>query len=519
MIFKNKTKKVKTFEIIAAGITIFLLASIIAIPTSEAGVNPTTTLKITKLTTGGGDTFDFTVTGPTSYNPSINTAGDSGLMTIIDTTAFFNNDAEFVISGPNDIEYGQLMTFSPAQSISQITLTHANTEEFIGTDTGQWYAVIYSGISDGSSSFTVLGTSNIFQAPWNDDGFGGTFVGNDDHSILFTFSPPVTVSGSNIFVGFVLDKNTPIDFTIKTSTIDLGGNEGVCISRDFTVDNQFHIVGSGSSICSGLLTADILMKIEGVGGMGMDGPTPVEPGIYSIKETIPAGWNLTTATCNDGSSSFNVDTVSAIVIALGDNIECIFMNNFSPFSEPSQVTGLSATATGTTTIDLAWTTPVDDGGSPITGYKIQRESPIGSGFITIVTDTGTPASTFGDTGLTFATQYNYRVSAINAIGTGPASNEAAATTFTPQEAADDLIDDIDDLINDGTLTGGQSNALISKVQNIIDKLNNSKTTSACNQLDAFINQVNAYVNGGTLTAAEGQALIDAAQTIKDATGC
>ena len=43
-------------------------------PTIEAQLP--TTLKITKLTTGGDYTFDFTVTGPTSYNPNINT--DSG---------------------------------------------------------------------------------------------------------------------------------------------------------------------------------------------------------------------------------------------------------------------------------------------------------------------------------------------------------------------------------------------------------------------------------------------------------
>jgi len=90
---------------------------------------------------------------------------------------------------------------------------------------------------------------------------------------------------------------------------------------------------------------------------------------------------------------------------------------------------------------------------------------------------------------------------------------------TPQEAADDLIDDIQDLIDAGTLNGGQGNALISKLQNIIDKLNNGKTKAACNQLGAFINQVTDFINGGTLTSADGQPLIDAAQAIKDAADC
>lgn len=64
-------------------------------------------------------------------------------------------------------------------------------------------------------------------------------------------------------------------------------------------------------------------------GIGMDGPTPVDPGTYSIQEMIPAGWNLTTATCNDGVSSFSLDTVSGIVIDSGVNIECTFENEFA----------------------------------------------------------------------------------------------------------------------------------------------------------------------------------------------
>ena len=90
---------------------------------------------------------------------------------------------------------------------------------------------------------------------------------------------------------------------------------------------------------------------------------------------------------------------------------------------------------------------------------------------------------------------------------------------TPQDPIDDLIEDIEDLVDDGLLNNGQGNSLISKLENIINKLNNGKTSVACNQLGAFINHVNAFINGGTLTSAEGQPLIDVAQTIKDSAGC
>ena len=83
--------------------------------------------------------------------------------------------------------------------------------------------------------------------------------------------------------------------------------------------NTLYNSGSGQSCAT---------VIDGA-GLGLVGPTDVISGTYSIQETIPFGWDLTTATCNDGSSSFSVDTVSGIPIDFGDNIECTFENEFS----------------------------------------------------------------------------------------------------------------------------------------------------------------------------------------------
>jgi len=103
----------------------------------------------------------------------------------------------------------------------------------------------------------------------------------------------------------------------------------------------------------------------------------------------------------------------------------------SPATVPDASTALSATAISDSQIDLSWTAPLNDGGSSITGYQIERASPVGGIFSVIVANTGSTATSYSDAGLSPSTQYNYRASAINSVGTGPASNEAAATTLAP----------------------------------------------------------------------------------------
>lgn len=96
---------------------------------------------------------------------------------------------------------------------------------------------------------------------------------------------------------------------------------------------------------------------------------------------------------------------------------------------PTAPQNLTAVTQSSTEILLDWDTPADDGGSPITGYKIYVESPVGGGFIVLVANTMSTDTEYLDTGLSPNTEYNYKIRAINAIGEGSFSNEAAATTL------------------------------------------------------------------------------------------
>ena len=101
-------------------------------------------------------------------------------------------------------------------------------------------------------------------------------------------------------------------------------------------------------------------------------------------------------------------------------------------SVPGAPTSLSATASGSTRIDLSWTAPGSDGGSSITGYKIEISSDGGANWSVHVATTGNPSTTYSHIGLAAGTTRHYRVSAINANGASGASNTANATTTSGQ---------------------------------------------------------------------------------------
>ena len=97
---------------------------------------------------------------------------------------------------------------------------------------------------------------------------------------------------------------------------------------------------------------------------------------------------------------------------------------------PGAPTSLIATASGTTRINLSWNAPADNGGRTISGYKIEWSAAGSDPWTILVATTGSAATTYSNTGLTAGTTRHYRVSAINSVGTGTASNTDSATTST-----------------------------------------------------------------------------------------
>jgi fibronectin type 3 domain-containing protein len=102
----------------------------------------------------------------------------------------------------------------------------------------------------------------------------------------------------------------------------------------------------------------------------------------------------------------------------------------TPGGLPGSPTLNSATP-GNSQIALVWSAPANDGGSPITSYKVNRGTSAGGE--TLLTTIGN-VLTYTDTSLTNGQKYYYKVSAANSVGQGALSNELSATPATVPSA-------------------------------------------------------------------------------------
>ncbi len=114
---------------------------------------------------------------------------------------------------------------------------------------------------------------------------------------------------------------------------------------------------------------------------------------------------------------------------------------------PDAPRSLNVSPDDTGTLDVSWEAPASDGGSAITGYKVQWKSGSedydGSAGSTRQAEITDPASrTHTITGLTDGVEYTVRVIAVNDVGDGPPSDEATGTPreTTPPELATATVD-------------------------------------------------------------------------------
>jgi hypothetical protein len=138
--------------------------------------------------------------------------------------------------------------------------------------------------------------------------------------------------------------------------------------------------------------------------------------------------HLSTGLTNGTTYYFRVYATNAV----GDGATTAVVNAIPTAGATVPGAPLSVVATPSDlAVTVTWAVPASNGGSAITSYNVERSTLPASGFVTIGTVTASSAHSFLSTGLTGGTTYYFRVTALNGIGTGPASTIVNAVPTTP----------------------------------------------------------------------------------------
>ncbi len=168
---------------------------------------------------------------------------------------------------------------------------------------------------------------------------------------------------------------------------------------------------------------------------------------YRIEQSLDGGTTWSTVVADTGSPDTtatipgltNGDTVSFRVAAINLHGTGAPTDTASatPLGLPDAPTAVAALPADGAAL-LSWTAPVDDGGTAITGYRIETSTDEGLTWSPAIEDTGSTSTTATVTGLSNGTSTWFRVASSNGVGTGDASAPTSTIPRTVPGAPIDL---------------------------------------------------------------------------------
>ena len=343
----------------------------------------TVSVKVTASDSNGGSVSDtFDIVASTNNPPT----ASNGEVTASEDTDYAFTAANFNFSDTNsgDALFSVKITSVPAMGTLQVdgtALTSASTVTKVDIDASK---LTYSPPANANGD-----TYATFQFKVND--------GMDDSA---------TVSTMTISVTAVNDAPT-----VATPILDQTPTAGTAFSYGFS--------GSTFNDADGDTLSYMATKADNAAlptWLNFAATTRIFSG---TPQAADVGTVSVTVTASDGNSGSVSDTFDIVVSV-----------SVPGTTVPGAPTSLSATAGGTTQINLTWTAPASNGGLAIFGYKIEVSSDGGSSWSNLVANTSN--TTYPHSGLAAGATRHYRVSAINTNGAGvPAVTNATTGTTVP----------------------------------------------------------------------------------------
>ena len=272
-------------------------------------------------------------------------------------------------------------------------------------------------ITSPASSATISGTASISATATDASGVASVVFKIDGTTITTATSSPYTTSldttsysnGSHTLTAVATDTNANSATATTTVTI----TNTVTDSAPPSVPTGL----SATAISSSVINLSWTASTDNVAVVGYK--------IYRGGTQIAT--STTTSYSNTGLSAGTPYTYTVLAYDAANNNSAqsapasATTQNTADGTAPTTPTGLSATATSSSQINLSWSASTDAVG--VTGYKIYR------GGTQIATSTTT---LYNNTGLSASTAYTYTVAAYDAAGNNSAqSSSASATTQAP----------------------------------------------------------------------------------------
>jgi len=281
------------------------------------------TLIVEKIAQGGDDTFGFgSFSLPAPFDAfDIVTSGGSGSVIIENLVPSPTVTYDIAEIG---IPAGWSLIGSACDNGSQI--------DSIDIPPGDTVTCTFTNQREGDITIikNTVGANGTFQYVSGALGdFGITTVANTGSQSFTGLSPGAYDVAEIIPAGWNLtdlvcadpNGNSVIDVAAGTVTINL--DPGESISCTFTNTQLATLIVQKITDPAGST-----QSFSFTGALGnfnlLDGQSnsgDLAPGVYSVAEIVPAGWQLASATCDDGSA------VSAIDLAAGETVTCTFVNS------------------------------------------------------------------------------------------------------------------------------------------------------------------------------------------------
>jgi subtilase family serine protease len=276
---------------------------------------------------------------------------------------------------------------------------------------GSFYALAgnHLGSPNVLASYPYSSPSSLDGVTSGSDGTCGTYLCNAADSVGGYNGPTGlgTPGGSpNSLAAFTGPSATPTVPGAPTLNTATAGNSLVSLSWSAPSNN-------GGSPLTGYDVYDGTTSGAENYSTPVNGTTPVASTGYTVTGlSNSTTYYFTVKVLNRVGSSAASDELSATPVATA--------------TAPGAPTNLVATTSSTKGVVLTWAAPPSNGGLAITSYTVYRGSSSGGETSYASLNCRSSSCTYNDTGTRHAATYYYEVAAVNAVGTGPRSNQASA---------------------------------------------------------------------------------------------